>query len=1106
MPARQNSNLSPNLVSPALLSDSLMPGTRNACSALKAAQSSTSIKESALQVKSEGKEGKAVVKEFKWPINANLPLEEVTDLTELLDEFRDVFAFDTSELGVMGGETFRITLTDETPIFKQQYRLSQSEKEILREQMEERKAVGFIRASTSEWAAPVTMPPKKDEYGNWTLKRPCVDYRALNSRTPTDHYPLPTPEDIFDALSDSAVFTTLDLRMGYHQVRIAEEDCCKTAFWCLDGLHEWTVVPFGLKNAPPFFQRVMDQTLVREKHCARCFIDDVIIFSKSLSEHKQHLRQVFGRLRDKNIKCHPSKMRVAFPDVEYLGHKVVPRGTAPMAVKIEAIVKMLPPTDVPGLRAVLGTANYYRKFVKDYSTIAAPLNNLLREDVAWDWSDECQHAFDTIKEKLTQAPILRRPDYSREFELHTDWSGVGLGAVLVQRDDDGREYVIAYASRSNNRTERNYSSYAGECLAAVWGVSHFRVYLYGRRFTLLTDHEPLKWLMTNEKLTGMHARWAHILSEYDFEIKHRSGVKSGDADGLSRNPLKSEADLTDARMDHVLPARPDISVSAGLALLACAGSETEQTTTAQNLDAAVLVPATEPPFAGSHKDGDLELTHPTSNRTSRDIWLDPGTLQYLRDKTFAADVLSVERDRIQHRAKGYYFLNGLLRKRVKPSSGKIDKVVPPPNDRPNLIRAAHIDVGHYGVYKTYSLLEPTFFWSGMFTQVRKEVSSCTICDRVKANFEVKDPTLKPLPIMGLFYRWGVDLCKIPFKSASGNKYVVVMIEHFSKWIELVPIPAKKSLHTAAALRGVLCRFGAPAEVLTDQGEEFQGDFAELLRELLIDHRLTSRDHPQSDGLAERMVQTVKEALRKYVLKSNRRLWDIQLCWIAMGYRMSRQRALAGYSPYFLLFGRWPVFGVAIKRVYNEIVNLDDPKVWAAVITERARLFEKEMPVAFDNLAIAQHRDTLRYAHKRSGDYKPKLRRFMVGDLVYLKRQKADSLDPKVGRIILRVAAVEPNGLLVLEGRDRKRIRDHVENCAPCHNPNIDLWQNPQLAREDLDQECQVCHKTKATKKHQMLLCDRCNEGWHMSCLRPVVTKIPKGDWFCPRCAPPRDVE
>jgi hypothetical protein len=240
---------------------------------------------------------------------------------------------------------------------------------------------------------------------------------------------------------------------------------------------------------------------------------------------------------------------------------------------------------------------------------------------------------------------------------------------------------------------------------------------------------------------------------------------------------------------------------------------------------------------------------------------------------------------------------------------------------------------------------------------------------------------------------------MPLKSASGNKYVVVMIEHFSKWIELVTIPEKTSHHTAAALRGVLCMYGAPAEVLTDHGEKFEGEFAGLLTKLLIDHRLTSRDHPQSDGLAERMVQTVKEALRKFVQKSNRHYWDVQLCWIAMGYHMSRQNSLAGYSPYFLLFGRWPIVGTAIRKVYSKVVDLDDPKTWARVVEERARLFEREMPVAFNNLAIAQHRDTLHYAHTHVGDYKPKLKRFEAENLVYLKRQKADSMDPRVGRII-----------------------------------------------------------------------------------------------------------
>jgi hypothetical protein len=192
-------------------------------------------------------------------------------------------------------------------------------------------------------------------------------------------------------------------------------------------------------------------------------------------------------------------------------------------------------------------------------------------------------------------------------------------------------------------------------------------------------------------------------------------------------------------------------------------------------------------------------------------------------------------------------------------------------------------------------------------------------------------------------------------------------------------------------------------------------------------------------------------------------------------------------------------------VYDIVVDLDNPQIWTEVVEERAKLFQKEMSIAFNNLAIAQHRDTLRYAHKRSGDHVPKLRRFVAGDLFYLKRQKADSMDPRVGSFILRVVSVEPNGQLVLEGRDRKHIHNHVENCAPCHNPNIDLWQNPLLAGEDLNQACQVCRKTSVLSKgRRMLLCDICNEGWHMNCLTPVVRKFPKGDWFCPRYAPRTD--
>lgn len=1023
--------------------------------------------------------------DIEWKMGDHLTAKQKADLREMLDEYRDVFAHDMSEMTTVKGETFSIPLTDETPIFRQKYRLSQSENESLSEHIEERLKCGFVRPSTSQWAFPTTMPPKKDEHGNWTLKRPCGDYRELNKVSITDHYPLPTPEEIFDQLEGATWFTTLDLRWGYHQVALDEKDCCKTAFWGPKGLYEWVVMPFGLKNAPAFFQRLMDTTLRAQFEFCRCYIDDVIIFSKSFEEHLVHLRAVLSALRAKRIKCHPKKMRLAVSDVEYLGHFVVPNGTAPQQAKVEAILKMAAPHDVPLLRAFLGTAGYYRRYVRNYSSIAAPLNRLLQKDVPWGWTAEAQHAFEQLKVKLTEAPILRRPNFAMPFELHTDWSAEGLGAVLAQRDEENKEFVVAYASRSNNRTERNYSSYQGECLAAVWGVQIFRVYLYGRHFTLITDHEPLKWLMTNMRLTGMHARWANILQEYDFEIVHRSGLKNLDADGLSRNPLPSDHDSTDARMDHV--SEPEVgTISACLARLVSPTADEDSVVRAM----PAALPAAPP------RDQPIDPELPVN--LDRDIWHDEPVMAYLRHGTYPDDATAPEKDRIWHRAQGYHFQEDVLRKRL--SSGEV-KIVPKPEQRVNLIRRVHLDVGHYGVKKTYSLLEPIYWWVGMYGDVQKEVSTCVVCDRVKATFEVKDPELKPLPIMGMFYRWGIDLFKMPFPSAAGNQYVVVMIEHFSKWIEIAAIPAKTAENVKAAFIEVLARYGAPAEVLTDQGTEFEGLFAALLLALYIDHCITSRDHAQSNGLAERIVQMFKKALRKYCVLYDHDHWDEFLPWIAMGYRFSRHHSLGGYSPYYLLYGRHPIVGARIKDVVDEPINLDSPLLSAQILRDRALLFKDAMPMAFNNLAIAQHRDTLRYAYTRSGDFKPKLKRFDVGDLVYLRRESTNSMEPDRGRIILRVKQLLGTGRLLLEGRDQKTIREHVENCAPCHNPNIDLYQNPALADDpEKDQACEICGLVDVTRKTgPMLLCDSCDSGWHMKCFTPPIKTRPKGDWFCPNC-------
>jgi hypothetical protein len=395
------------------------------------------------------------------------------------------------------------------------------------------------------------MPLKKDIYGNWTEKRMCGDYRRINKFTKFDRYAIPTPKENFEAIGHAKVFSTLDLCSGYHQIGLREDDKEKTAFWGInedgkDRLFQWKFLSFGLKNALVEFQRVMDRVFLGLEF-VRCYIDDIIVFSTSPKKHRAHLTKVFVRLRLHGLKLHPSKCKFYCDRVEYLGHMIYPRGLGVVASKVEVVMSIPRPRDVSRLRAFLGLCNYYHKFVKTFSTIAKPLTMLTRSDQPWIWGNEQEAAFQQLKERLASAPILQRPIARRTYQLHTDWSSLGIGTVLMEMDDEGKEFVIVYASQSNNNAEAQYSSYEGECLAAIWAIAHFLCYLYGNEFLLVTNHQPLKWLMESDKLTGKLARWALMLMEYDFKVVHRAGLVNMDADGLSHNPVPSQADATCTR-------------------------------------------------------------------------------------------------------------------------------------------------------------------------------------------------------------------------------------------------------------------------------------------------------------------------------------------------------------------------------------------------------------------------------------------------------------------------------------------------------------------------------------------------------------------------------
>lgn len=481
----------------------------------------------------------------------------------------------------------------------------------------------------------------------------------------------------------------------------------------------------------------------------------------------------------------------------------------------------------------------------------------------------------------------------------------------------------------------------------------------------------------------------------------------------------------------------------------------------------------------------------------RDIWCDPQLLDLVLSGSLP-DGLHVSVVKVlQRRASSYRVdASGTLHRRMADGSLRI---VPSPDDRERLVRSMHERTGHFGEKRTAQLLLTQFWWYGLFGDVNRVCRSCQLCRRVNASFNARSAELQPLPIMGLFYRWGVDLCGEFLRTPRGNRYVMVCVEYFSKHVELIPLPDKKPETTAYAfLSQVLSQFGSCAEVVTDQGTEWRGSFDSLLESCFIDHRTTAPNHPQADGLAERVVQTIKRALRKHCEQSaDVRGWDEGICWIALGYRCSPQ-ASTGFSPYELLYARRPVVPPAIVQSLHAPLCFDSAELAAESLLQRAKHVQRICPEAFGNLLIAQHRDSLRYAMVRSGSFQPTLVKFFPGQFVYVQRpSQSNTLQVRARPEILRVVAVNPGGAVTLQGKCGRTVQQNVENLAPCFLPNIDPTIDATLAYVSSDHPCEVCRFVNRADK--MLLCDNCNTGWHIDCLVPALPGVPAGVWLCPYC-------
>lgn len=798
--------------------------------------------------------------------SSHLSKTQKDDFTDFLTEFHDVF----SENVVAGNcdiVRHAINLKDPSPIKQVPRRIPFQMRDEVNKIIEEMKEQGVIEESKSPWVSPAVLVRKKDG----TI-RFCVDFRKLNDVTKKDSYPLPRIDDILDQLSGNSWFSTLDLKSGYWQIKIRSEDREKTAFSIGSGLWQFTVMPFGLCNAPATFERLMEKVLRRllPRICL-VYLDDVIVFGKSFEEMVSNLREVFLCLRSANLKVNPKKCTFFERSVKYLGHVISLEGITTDPEKIIAVKDWPIPHNKRHLRSFLGLCSYYRKFIRGFSTLAKPLYGLTENQIKFSWDEKYQEAFEKLKGALTSSPILSFPKGEGEFILDTDASGVGVGAVLSQKQE-GEEKVIAFYSRVLNKAERNYCTTRRELLAIVDSVKSFHHYLLGRKFLIRTDHISLKWLMSFKNLEGQLARWVERLQQYEFEISYRKGQVHKNADGLSRR----QCEEIGCKYCEKVEVKNKLKEENQVARVIFEGKSLEEWQKEQREDPDILI------FLEGKEEGVRPSREEIAARgdSARVYW-------------FYWDALVLEK--------------GVLYKKWESPSLKSNvlQLVVPQKCIVRILEEAHDSAtgGHFGVNKTLDRIRKRFYWASCKQDVEDWCRSCGICVSKRGPSEKGKSALQVYNVGTPFERVQMDILGPLPRTNSGNKYLLVVVDCFTKWVEAFPLKNIRTKTVAEVfVEQVISRHGVPLEVHTDQGRNFESKlFKELMELLGIKKTRTTALHPQSDGQVERQHQTITNYLAKFI-SENQKDWDRWIPMFLLSYRSSKHET-TGVTPAEVYFAR-----------------------------------------------------------------------------------------------------------------------------------------------------------------------------------------------------------
>jgi transposase InsO family protein len=696
-----------------------------------------------------------------------------------------------------------------------------------------------------------------------------------------------------------------------------EKDKQKTAFSTRRGQFEFNRMPFGLCGAPATFQRIMN-VILKDQVWEKCviYLDDVLIFGRTAGEHNERLVEVLEQFRKSGMKLSPHKCVFSKENVRYLGHIINEKGISTDPEKIKSIIKWPTPQCVDEVHSFVGLCNYYRSFIEDFSRIIEPLQHIIASK-KFRWNTEQEESFARLKNALINAPILSLPNKNGKFILDTDASHAAIGAVLSQVQD-GEETVIAYASNRLTKTQKNYCITRKELLAAYHYIKHFKHYLAGKKFTLRTDHKALVWLLNWKRPnTSQYCLWKADLECFSFDIEHRKGSKHTNADSLSRSLVCEQCEQCD--LQHADPKkRRNVKLIVGDYL--------EKESVEENVVLATCVYDETSMFSMQLRNRDLHIIKCWMKKGMAD---NPEPKEYNNLSSFAKRLWQIRRT-LRIRGDILYQLD---------EDGKTYRFVVVPCMLDALMKAFHDEFGHFGINKCYDLIRERYFWPEMKTSISEYISSCILCSQFKEKNGKNNATVQQICSSQPFERVCIDICGPFERTRNGHKYVLGIIDHFSKFIVLVPLRRVDATTVAEAIwKEWITKFGCPQILFSDSGKVFGSELiSELCKECNIRNMFSAPYHQQANGLIERLFKTIKPML---VITANQRkkCWNEVIPTVELAIRAAIQTSV-GYSPFEIVYGssvrlpwelgvnhriqtKWPNVEdyVAFKEMYRSIIN------------------------------------------------------------------------------------------------------------------------------------------------------------------------------------------